>query len=240
MKNFLVRLNLRNVVTLVVFFVLFVFSMAKADDEFHVHTSSMDHSNSENLEVSEKILAGFNHEPSVQEVQRAALKYAQIHAEDIKSWRKGAVLQAIVPSTTVGIDYYTRENSTHAVSQNINFRDEPDRYIIGPDEHKYYLYDYDYVKYRVSLDFDLHKYFYNPESLRIRREAEDLVDFRNRIAEGVIRLYFERRKLQVYLLFNPDVDRITKIDNELKIQELTAILSSMTGGYFLDELTKEN
>jgi len=184
----------------------------------------------------EEIMGQFAHEPSIEEVQQAALEHAGIHVEDIHKWRKNVRLQALVPETKVRWDRYTRENSTYRVTQNIDFRPEPDRYVIGPDEYAIYNYDYDYVKYQLQLDWDLNEFVFSTDQLRVRDESEDLVDFKIKIMEEITKLYYDRRRLQINILMDPTVNLKAQLERELRLQELTALIDSMTGGYFLEQI----
>jgi hypothetical protein len=48
--------------------------------------------------TAEEVLARFNHEPSVQQVQDAAIRYYLVHPDHIRSLLRGARLKALVPS----------------------------------------------------------------------------------------------------------------------------------------------
>ncbi|MBN2383780.1 helix-hairpin-helix domain-containing protein [bacterium] len=184
----------------------------------------------------DQILARFAHEPTIAEVQRAAIKHAGIHIGDIEKWRRNVRLQAFVPGTTFRFDKYDRENSTYRLSQNIDFRDEPDRYILGPDEYTISNYDYEYWKYQIGFDWDLNEFVYSNDQLKVRDEAEDLIDFKMKIVEEVTRLYFDRRRLQIDMLLESTGNRKASLDKELRLEEMTALLDSMTGGYFLEQI----
>ena len=54
----------------------------------------------------------------------------------------------------------------------------------------------------------------------------------------VTRLYFERRRLMVAMLISSPEDISDKIENELRLQELTAGLDAMTGSYFSKKMNQ--
>lgn len=188
--------------------------------------------------TAEEILNRFKSEPTIEQVQKEAVKNAQIHPEDIAKWRQRIHTKVFFPQTKFKVDYYNRENSTKRTAQNIDFRDDPDRYVIGPDEDTITNYDYQYVKYQLQFSWDLDEFIFNRDELRIRSEAEDLVDFRTKVAEDVTKLYFERRRLQINDMLNPQLDPRIKIEKRLRLQELTALIDMMTGGYFLEHINK--
>ena len=53
----------------------------------------------------------------------------------------------------------------------------------------------------------------------------------------VTSLYFERRRAQVQLLLNPPSDTVERLRRELEIQELTASIDALTGGWFGEQLS---
>ena len=50
--------------------------------------------------------------------------------------------------------------------------------------------------------------------------------------DEVTRLYFDRRRLQVDMLLKASPDLKAQLENELRLQELTANLDAYTGGAF--------
>lgn len=189
--------------------------------------------------TAEEILAMFDNEPTIYDVQKAALRHSRIKPDDIDRWRRNVRLQALFPETKFKVDWYTRENSTYRTSQNIDFRDNPDRYVRGPDEYTIYNYDYDYVKYQLQFAWDVDELVYNKEELRVRGESEDLIDFKNKVVEDVTKLYYDRRRLQISMITTPRMDARSQIEKELRIDELTSMLDMMTGGFFSENIKEK-
>ena len=65
-----------------------------------------------------------------------------------------------------------------------------------------------------------------------------MVQLRNDILDQVNRTYFERRRLQQELLASPPKDEHALIEKQLRLEELTADLDGLTGGYFSEVATK--
>ena len=59
-----------------------------------------------------------------------------------------------------------------------------------------------------------------------------MVQLRNDVVDEVTRLYFERRRLQVELLTRQPAEPQPALYKALRIQELTALIDGLTGGYF--------
>ena len=52
----------------------------------------------------------------------------------------------------------------------------------------------------------------------------------------VTRTYFERRRLQIEIMASPPNDLKVSLEKELRLQELTADIDALTGGYFSKQL----
>ncbi|MFC1666596.1 hypothetical protein ACFL0P_01820 [Candidatus Omnitrophota bacterium] len=59
-----------------------------------------------------------------------------------------------------------------------------------------------------------------------------MVQLRDDILDEITRIYFERRRLQMEMHFSPVTDLKGAMEKELRIEELTADLDALTGGYF--------
>ena len=63
--------------------------------------------NSAPLETqTQDILKRFETEPTISDVQEAAIKYAEVHPDKIKAWRESANKKALLPNVSVGLDRY--------------------------------------------------------------------------------------------------------------------------------------
>ncbi|MFH1783224.1 MAG: hypothetical protein ABH848_06375, partial [Candidatus Omnitrophota bacterium] len=58
------------------------------------------------------------------------------------------------------------------------------------------------------------------------------VQLRDDIMDEVTRVYFERRRVQIEKELSPPSNKKEGIELNLRIQELTADLDALTGGYF--------
>jgi len=171
----------------------------------------------------EAILAHFAHEPTIQEIQEAAIRYAEvIDPERIEKLRRGARAKALLPDFKVGF------NGDKAIDLDRGGTADPDFYIIGPDE----------FGWDVSLSWDLGDLVWSEQQRLIDSQVRLMVKLRDDILDEVTRLYFERRRVQVELLLEPPEDLETKLEKELRLQELTADIDGLTGGYLSRKLEK--
>jgi hypothetical protein len=159
-------------------------------------------------------------EPSIDEVQRAAIKYAELDKQKIDQWRKRAAQKAILPSLNVGID----RNSTdlwHWEGGSTTKVDD-DTLRKGRDS----------VDWSVSLSWDLGDLVWNDDQTSIDVRSRLMVELRNDVLDEVIKLYYERIRLKMEMETLQIEDRRRRLEKELRIRELTASLDSLTGGYF--------
>ena len=69
-----------------------------------------------------------------------------------------------------------------------------------------------------------------------------MVELRNDLLSEATRIYYERRRLQIDLVFTPPVSEQEHLENLLRMDELTSLLDGMTDGFFskrLDALYQE-
>ena len=85
---------------------------------------------------------------------------------------------------------------------------------------------------RVRLSWNLPRLMFNPEEL----DVSSLMVAQKDVISTITQLYYERRRLQLSLLANPPEDPAARLTLEMRIEELTARLSGMTGGWFQAEL----
>jgi hypothetical protein len=166
----------------------------------------------------------FKNEPSVTDVQRAAIKYAEVHPEKIESWRKSAAKKALFPkiSTNVGnnvTDFWHWEtgSSTRAY----------DDVLMKGDQA---------LEWSVGASWDLGEMIWNSDQTSIDVRSRLMVELRDDILDDVTRLYYERRRLQVDMLTSPPRSEKEYYDKLLRVEELTANMDALTGGYFSTQL----
>ncbi|MGB3974912.1 MAG: helix-hairpin-helix domain-containing protein [bacterium] len=185
----------------------------------------------------EEVMAMFEWEPSIQDVQRAAIKFAEIDAYRFEMWRRKVkekglwpdVLQVSVAHKTDDDYDYTRA-STIGISGGTAY--------VGPDKETWKNSTDSDFDYQFRLRWKIQDYCFNSDMLRVSSETERQVKFRQSIIEDVTKLYYDRRRLQVDMILQPDVQTSVKIRQELQLEELTAAIDGLTGGYFSEALNK--
>ena len=183
-----------------------------------------------NLEANDKIITtkrlidNFKDEPSVRQIQQRAIKYAEVHPEKISGWRRSAMLAAFMPTLSLSYD----KNVYGSGSTKTN--SDPNTYgtaMVGPRD------------WGIGLSWNLSELVWNPDQTSIDSRSKLMVELRDDILDEVTRLYFERRRLQVEFLFTPPSNEKERIEKDLRIDELTASIDALTGGY-LSRMVEEN
>jgi len=164
----------------------------------------------------ENVLELFDYEPSITDVQNAAIEYAEVHPDKIKEWRGAAGKKALLPSVSVGLDRYVVDYYHWDAGQN------PDEFQKGDD----------IIAWDVTVTWKLDELIWNDDQTSIDTRSRLMVQLRDDILDEVTRTYFERRRLQIEMHLSSPSDVKERIEKELRMQELTADLDALTGGYF--------
>ncbi|MFC1808445.1 hypothetical protein ACFL0T_08810, partial [Candidatus Omnitrophota bacterium] len=106
-----------------------------------------------------------------------------------------------------------------------------DIYITGPDESK--------TNYDLNLTWDLGELIWNDDQTSIDVRSRLMVQLRNDILDDITKLYFERRRLQLELAKTERADYEKIVMKELRLNELTANIDALTGGYLSRRLNSQ-
>ena len=154
-------------------------------------------------------------EPTIQQIQQAAIEYAQvIDINWISAQRRLARLKAILPEFSLDYDktISTYNNSTLT------------RFAVGPRD------------WGISLKWNFSDLIWSEQQRLIDSQVRLLVKLRQDILDEVTRLYFERRRLKSELssCSLPAKEQ----EKRLRIEEITALLDALTGGYLSENVEK--
>lgn len=168
-------------------------------------------------------------EPSVREVQEAALRYFRVNTDQVNSMRSRASMKAALPVLEVS-GGFTR---TDLGEDTKNFEK-----IVGPTAgNPQGLWidraaDGDGFDIRGKLSWNFPQLVFNAEELDVASLAG--------LVEGLLkestRLYYMRRRLQVDMILTPPADQASLLTKQLRLEELTGLIDAMTGGWFSETL----
>jgi len=158
-------------------------------------------------------------EPTIFEIQQAAIEYAEVSPKKIEWMRQSARNKAWLPKVTAGLD----GNIYRTIDLDRGSTSTPDFYIEGPTDKNW--------GWDVSATWDLGELIWNDDQTNIDVRSRLMVQLRNDVLDEITKLYFERQRLQLEL-YDGDI----KSDNDkslkkLRLTELTANIDALTGGY---------
>jgi len=159
-------------------------------------------------------------EPGIDQVHKAAIRYSEVEPEKIMSWRKQASKKALLPKISLGVgrnvtDLWHWETGSSTKSGDDNL-----------------LRGRDAIEWSASLNWDLGEIIWNSDQASIDVRSKLMVELRDDILDEVTKLYFERLRVKAELDNLSIEDRKRRFEKEIKLQELTASLDGLTGGYF--------
>jgi len=168
---------------------------------------------------AKRILARFKSEPTVRDVHGAAVRYALVTQGRITGLMGRARFSGWLP------EFRARYN------RNI----DDDRTTVFPTATSPILTsqstDLDH-RFEFRITWELDKLIFNQSELRVYRELKKLVELRVDVMKEITKLYYERRRLQVDLIVRPPRTLLGRVRRMLRMQELTADMDALTGGYF--------
>ncbi len=171
---------------------------------------------------AKSILMNFTDEPSYHEIQDVAIRYAEVHPEKISRWRKAAKTKALLPKLSFSVE----EDRSSGIHWDAGTN--PDVWVTGPKEKD--------TGWDITCSWDLGELIWNGDQTLIDVRSKLMVQLRDDVLDEVTHLYFERRRLQVELLQDPPEDEKVYVDKALRLEELTAGIDAMTGGYLTREI----
>ena len=172
-----------------------------------------------------RIMARFDNEPTVRDVQKAAIAYYNVSPDTIQSLRARARNKAWLPGMTVGVSTF-KQTSSLAVDDIVyraigvaRFEDQNAAYYGGS----------------ASLTWNLDRLVFNAEEL----DVMSLIGIQDGIQREVTTLYYVRRRLQIEQLLNPPTTTAARVASQLRLEELTGLLDAYTGGYFSKQTNRK-
>lgn len=168
-------------------------------------------------------------EPGVREIQQAAIEYAEVNPEKILRWRKQAAKRALLPKITIAMD----QDRNRTISNSIwGSYSNGGTYFMGPDDAT----KYNNKNWGVSLTWELGDLIFSDDQTNIDVRSKLMVQLRDDIVDEVTRLYFERIRVKMEIDNLSIEERKKRYEKELKLQELTAQIDGLTGGYFSSQI----
>lgn len=166
----------------------------------------------------DNLLENYAGEPSVRQLQEEALKYANAHPEQIRSWLSRARKAYWLPKVSTGLNPSIGHLDAAREKQG-----DPD--ILTSRQQR----DWRFV---VKAEWHFNNLIFNRDEILLGQQFLRQSLLRERILNRINEAYFERRRLQIQRQLGSFESSSAKIEAALKLQELTAELDGFTGGWF--------
>lgn len=173
---------------------------------------------------SEETLALFKEllalEPSAREVHKRVIQYADVSNSKIKRWHALSRVAGALPSFSFG----------KSQDRGASISTYSGKYITGPEDVS--------KGWDADVSWDLGDMVYSSDMTSIDSREKMMVELRNDLLSEATRIYYERRRLQIDLVFTPPVSEQEHLENLLRLDELTALLDAMTNGFFSERIER--
>ena len=178
----------------------------------------------------QKITDAFSNEPDIREVHSMVIAYAQVSPNKIKRWQDAARKRAWYPQLSVGLDGGNDQSESDSIYGTSSGSDHqgPDDKTAGRD-----------FGWDISLSWDLSDVIFNSEQTSIDSRAKLMVELREDLLDQVTRLFFARRRIQMEQLMDAVIDPALKLEKDIRIAEMTALIDAMTGGEFSEFIQRQ-
>lgn len=167
-------------------------------------------------------------EPSIREVQKAALRHYELEPERMHRLARNARLKGLVPRLSLGLS-----NSVHTAFRNT--RDGLYPILPNPAENpnpesykERESTSSDELGWSLSATWELDRLAFNGEAL----DAKSLTSLEENLVREVTTLFFSRRRVLASLVMSPPTDDEEYFYELMRLEELTATLDAFTGGMF--------
>ncbi len=157
-------------------------------------------------------------EPTAREVHKRVIRYADVANGKIKRWQALSRVASFLPSLSMGKTMY-RNSSISSYSG---------KFITGPEDVN--------KTFDTDLRWELGDMLYSSDQTSIDSREKLMVELRNDLLSEATRIYYERRRLQIGLLFTPAPSEQEHLESLLRVDELTTLLDGMTDGFFSKRL----
>jgi len=182
----------------------------------------------ETLELLKKLISL---EPSSRDIHNAVIRYADVSNGKIKRWHAESRLAMLVPKFT-----FNKSSSGHnTIDLDRGSTNDPDKYILGPESFSNSAYR--------TISWDLGDAIYSSAQTSIDSRGKLMVELRQDLLSEATRIYYERRRLQIDIVYEPSPSEQKHLDRLIRLDELTALLDAMTDGFLskrLEEIYERN
>jgi outer membrane protein TolC len=152
--------------------------------------------------------------PSLERVQQAAIRHAQLDPARARRWLRAARRAAVLPDVDLTWEHRYDRGWTHDLEPGV------------PDELQS---DHDAADmWRVKVSWELDRLWFNPDELRAARASADLARWRHELIAEITKLYFELQRSREDAQA-PELPSDERRAARERARELEGLLSGLSG-----------
>lgn len=109
------------------------------------------------------------------------------------------------------------------------------KFITGPEDVN--------KTFDTDISWDLGDALFSSSQTSINSREKLMVDLRRDILSETTRIYYERRRLQIDLIYTPSLSEQEHLERLIRLDELSALLDALTDGFLskrLEEIYERN
>ncbi|MFO1518601.1 MAG: hypothetical protein U1F57_02885 [bacterium] len=167
-------------------------------------------------------------EPTLRQLEKAALHYAGGDPEEIARWKRRSRLSAALPKLIAGYDQKVATQINNNIQDSISVSSAG--VSIGPPQTTVHQDDNFNRGFEVKAQWELSELVFSKDELAISSEARYRTILRSQIIEELQQTYFERKRILAKEADGKSADLPEAA--RLRLEELEARLDSLTGGFF--------
>jgi hypothetical protein len=170
-------------------------------------------------------------EPTVRQVQVAAIRYLDLAPERIRALHRGVRRRGWLPRFELRGSYGGGHSREHDYDETFTYNASRRFYDRQEERSR------DFIASGV-LVWDLGDIAYHPESIDVSKEAREIIELRDDVLDEVTQLYFERRRALLQLSVGLSTSGESSVPGDeaarlrLRADELASGLDAWTGGWW--------
>ncbi|MCD6497245.1 MAG: hypothetical protein J7M25_02940 [Deltaproteobacteria bacterium] len=171
-----------------------------------------------------RVMKRFSWEPSPVEVHRVAVRYHRLSGVALKRLARRIRARGALPELKLSLDRGRVDSAVARVEAGSPSRMTRQN---GAD-----------MTWSVQARWALYRLIFDPNEIKVQNQRYRQAELRQELLAQVTRLYFLRRRIEVLSVLRPARNVKTAVYRRLRLDQLTAELDALTGGWFSRELAR--
>jgi len=175
-------------------------------------------------------------DPSVHEVQDESVRYLGFDQKEIESWNKKSRWSAALPRLQTGFQKDLKDLVSLSSRDSVSV--SGGSVTVGPTQNNFDQNFNQGTAIDIKAVWYLNELVFNRDTLAASSERRDWIRERHRVLQEATEAYFTRQRLQKELK-QKGGSLETRERNKLLLDQMTATLDALTGGWFSSRLEEK-